>query len=295
MVELANVSELVGCDRLDVVAVGVRTDRPLLGGAEADVRLDRIALVVVPRGSAGERAAATLDVVQAAPVDDVGSVLLGLELRAALVVRLGFRVVGEIAPVDVVRPLRIRRAERLDDLVGSEAAGGLADPPFVGLLPGARADGGVLVVVATDVGPSAVVFAGNCASEANRSVPERRKKRSSSTCRSRSTSACANLEPSARSSLQRRKPPARARTVALPPRGMAKWGSPLAGGGSRRSQAGTAAEVEATAPCAASPDGAGPTLIAAATTITATTVETYLSDICPQTGGCGVSSITNQL
>ena len=101
------------------------------------------------------------------------------------------------------------------------------------------------------------VVAANDASAANRSVPERRKNRTSSTRPSRSIREYANLEPSARNNVQRTRLPTMGRAVALPPFGMAKRGDPPDGGDSRRLQGRISAEVEPTAPCAASPLEAG--------------------------------------
>jgi hypothetical protein len=69
------------------------------------------------------------------------------------------------------------------------------------------------------------------------------------------------------------------REVALPPFGIAKRGDPPEGGESRRLQARISAEVDATVPCAASPLGVAPMVIATAATITPTKVETYAGGI----------------
>ena len=107
--ELEDMADLVRRDGLDVVRARGALRRPLERVAEPDVGLDRASLLVVPAHRAGERPAAVLVVLQAAPVDDALAVVLGGVRRLALVVRGRVRgLVLDAAPVDVVRPLALR-------------------------------------------------------------------------------------------------------------------------------------------------------------------------------------------
>ena len=121
VVELNDVADLVRRHGLDVVCPGSARRRPLELGVEPDVRLDRVALLVIRDDRARERPAAVLVGLQAAPIDRAVAVVLGCARRLALVVGGRVRLVCDAAPVDVVRPLALRVPDGLDDRLAVES------------------------------------------------------------------------------------------------------------------------------------------------------------------------------
>ena len=115
VVELEDVTDLVRRDRLDVDRARRARRRPLVRGAEPDVRLDRGALRVVPRVGARDRAAAVL-VARGCPSRrrSCRPPWPPSCRRLSLVGRGRVRLVLDAAPVDVVRPLALRVPDRLD-------------------------------------------------------------------------------------------------------------------------------------------------------------------------------------